>query len=972
MSLSHGFEKQREDYIGEIDCLATLYRHRKSGAELMSLSARDENKVFGVSFRTPPDDSTGIAHIMEHSVLCGSRKYPVKAPFLEMLKSSLNTFLNAMTFPDKTVYPVASTNLQDFYNLVDVYLDAVLHPRITPDILKQEGWHYELDGPDGPLTFKGVVFNEMKGSYSSPDDRVRRLSQRSLYPDTTYGVDSGGDPAEIPNLTYEAFKRFHERFYHPSNAKFFFYGDDDPDKRLEILDRALSEFSAIEVDSGVELQERFPTPLRERRAFPASPEAGSARQAQVTVNWMLDEIRDPETGLALGVLNEILLGSSAAPLRKALIDSRLGEGLTGSGLGSWSRQPSFSTGLKGVAAGDADKVEALILDTLEKLAVEGIDPLTVEAAINTAEFRLRENNTGSFPRGMAIMFRALQFWNYGRSPLEPLSWEAPLERLKARLGAGERVFEDMIRTHLTGNAHRTTVLFEPDPGLAVRETAEERARLDAAKAAMSAEEIAQVIEDTRRIRALQEKADSPEALAAIPRLTLADLPEKHAAIPCEIREVAGVKTLTHELPANGVIYAEIGLDLRQLPGELLPFVGIFRRALLETGAGDKDMVALSQTIGRTTGGISALGWTSAIVNDSDPAAWLILRGKTMPDKASGLGDLLTDILTSARLGDTARIAQIVDEERAAMESRLIPAGFQFIGTRLRAALGKADWATEQMGGVSYLLALREFAETMKSDPARITEALERIRSLLLRREGAIFNVTADAEGLRAAESVFARLAGALSTERSALHDWPLPEAPRVQGLTIPAKVNYVAKGADLTQLGYSPGGAAMVASHWLRGGWLWEKVRVQGGAYGGFSALDEKSGLFNFASYRDPNLARTLAVYDGAGQYLRDEAANDQAREQAIIGTIGKIDAYRLPDAKGFTSLLRHLSGANDVWLESIRNEVLQTTAEDIRGFADALDAVARDGRIVVMGAEDSLASASHEMPEPFSLTRLT
>ncbi|NJM36219.1 MAG: hypothetical protein HC850_17705 [Rhodomicrobium sp.] len=430
--------------------------------------------MFGASFRTPPQDSTGIAHILEHSVLCGSRKYPVKAPFLELLKGSLNTFLNAMTYPDKTVYPVASTNLQDFYNLVDVYLDAVFHPRITPEILQQEGWHYELETPDAPLTFKGVVFNEMKGVYSSPESRVSSLSGRSLYPDTIYGIDSGGDPREIPDLTYENFKAFHERYYHPSNARLFFYGDDDPEKRLEILDRVLSEFAPARYGSQVPLQPRFDAPRKLEYTIPASADDADKKRARLTVNWMLDEVADAETELALSILNYTLAGTPASPLRKALIDSRLGEDVTGMGLSTSLRQMKFGAGLKGIDAADADKVEALILGTLERLAKEGIDPATVEAAINTVEFRLRENNTGSFPRGISVMLRALQAWNYDRDPIAPLLWSGPLDAIKVRLARGERVFEPLIEAQLLDNPHRTTVLFKPDPEQTAREAREER------------------------------------------------------------------------------------------------------------------------------------------------------------------------------------------------------------------------------------------------------------------------------------------------------------------------------------------------------------------------------------------------------------------------------------------------------------------------------------------------------------------
>jgi Zn-dependent M16 (insulinase) family peptidase len=970
-TISHGFELQRETRVDEIDSIARLYRHRKTGAELLSVIGGDENKVFGVAFRTPPADSSGVAHILEHSVLCGSRKYPVKAPFLEMLKGSLNTFLNAMTYPDKTLYPVASVNLQDFYNLVDVYLDAVLHPRLTPEILQQEGWHYELESPDAPLIYKGVVFNEMKGGYSSPDDRTRRLSQQSLYPDTAYGVDSGGDPSEIPSLTYADFKAFYERHYHPSNAKFFFYGDDEPERRLTLLDGVLSEFSAIEVDSQIALQPRFNAPRKIEHALAMSAAEPSAKQARISVNWMLDETPDPETALALAILSYALVGTPAAPLRKALIDSRLGDDIMATGLNTGLKQPMFGAGLKGIDATAGDQVETLILDTLQNLAGDGIDPATIEAAMNTVEFRLRENNTGSFPRGIAVMMRSLQSWNYDQDALAPLAWGAPLQSIKARLARGERVFEALIRDHLLDNPHRTTVLFTPDPELAAREGAEERARLDAARAAMSDEEVQAVIEQTRVLKRLQDAPDTPEALATLPMLTLKDLGLRNTPIPIEVADFGGTQLVTHDLPTAGVLYFDAGLDLRRLPADLLPFAGLFSRALVETGTAAEDFVALSQRIGRLSGGIRASSMTSVIPGKALSAAWLFLRAKAMPEKAGEMFSILRDVLLTARLDNRARIEQLVSEERAAIEAKLVPGGSFFAGQRLRSNLNEADWAAEQMDGLAQLAFLRQLAADMKSGAADPVAALERIRDSLVDRGSMVCNVTAAGADLKRVEPELGRFLDALPSRSAALPDWPMQQLPRFEGLTISAKVNYVAKGESLPKLGYKPGGAAMVASNWLRGTWLWEKVRVQGGAYGSFTALDRRSGVFAFLSYRDPNLLETIAVYDGAAGFLRKAAGNATELERSIIGTIGQIDSYRLPDAKGFVSLQRHLLKETDATHQALRDEVMTTGPAEIRAFADALDALAAHGRIVVLGSEEAILAANEKLEDRFTMTKI-
>jgi Zn-dependent M16 (insulinase) family peptidase len=481
----HGFELAREETIAEIASTARHYHHLKTGAELLSLVNSDENKVFGVTFRTPPADSTGVAHVLEHSVLCGTRKYPVKDPFAELAKSSLSTFLNAMTYPDKTTYPTASTNLQDFYNLVDVYLDSVFHPRLERETFPQQGWHYEIEGTQGDIICKGVVFNEMKGAYSSPDSMLATWSQRCLSRQHLW-CRQRGRPEEHSRFAYDNLQTFYQRYYHPSNARLYFYGDDGPDERLRRLDAVLSEFERIEIDSSVSLQPRFAAPRCISRTFPGREGDDKGRRAMVTVNWMLDEIGDSEADLALRILDHILIGTRASPLRKALFESSLGEDLAGGGIDQDLRQAMFSTGLKGVASADAGKVEALILDTLTVLAANGIDGAMVEASLNTIEFRMREQNTGRFPRGLALMLHTMRPWLHGLDPFAALAFEAPLRAVKGKLASGESLFEGLIERHLLANQHRCTVILEPDPAQVGREDAEERARLERERAAMTA------------------------------------------------------------------------------------------------------------------------------------------------------------------------------------------------------------------------------------------------------------------------------------------------------------------------------------------------------------------------------------------------------------------------------------------------------------------------------------------------------
>jgi presequence protease len=967
--MTHGFELIREQQIPELNSKARLYRHVKTGAQLLSMENEDENKVFGITFRTPPTDSTGVPHIMEHSVLCGSRKYPVKEPFVELLKGSLRTFLNAMTFGDKTCYPVASQNVKDFYNLVDVYLDAVFFPLIPPHTLEQEGWHYELEALDAPLTYKGVVFNEMKGAYSSPDNLLYRYSEKSIFPDTTYGVDSGGDPEEIPNLTYEQFKSFHDTYYHPSNSFIYFYGDDDPEKRLEILDAYLSQFERLDVDAKIELQARFDEPRRFSYSFDAS-ESEDDDKSMVTVNWLLTETVDVQTTFALEMLGYILTGTPASPLRKALIDSGLGEDLAGAEMQDQQRQLYFSTGLRGIASEDAEAVEALILDTLHSLADDGIDPDMIEAAMNTIEFALRENNTGSYPRGLALMIGALSSWLYGGDPMERLAFEAPLNALKENLKTDPRFFEKLIEKHLLNNGHRAIVLLEPDPELRQRKDAAERERLDKVRAGMGEDELLAVIENTRRLKELQSAPDSAEALATIPMLSLDDLEKQNKLIPIEKLEVHDTPVLYHDLFTNGIVYLDVGFNLHALPQEYLPYLSLFSQALLEIGTEQEDFVKLSQRIGRKTGGIYTTSLVSAVRGQKQSAAWMFMRGKSTVEQAGDMLDIMRDVLLNVKLDNRERFRQMLLEDKAGQEARIIPAGHSVANVRLRSRFNEADWVNEQMGGLSYLFFLRQLAQEVENHWPVVLEKLEAVRQFLVNRSAMICNVTLDAANWTQVQPRLNNFLEALPANGAMVNTWTPQFNEADEGLTIPAQVNYVAKGAPLYELGYKLHGSVGVITNFLRTTWLWEKIRVQGGAYGGFCAFDQRSGVFSYLSYRDPNLLSTLDNYDKTVDFLRGVELDSSELAKSIIGTIGDMDAYQLPDAKGYTSLVRHLVGDTDEFRQQFREQVLSTSAADFKAFADVLEQVREQGAVVVVGSQEAIQSANQSLSNPLQVVK--
>jgi Zn-dependent M16 (insulinase) family peptidase len=952
----HGFELIQERHIAEYNTQARLYRHVRTGAQLLSMANSDENKVFSINFCTPPTDSTGLPHILEHSVLGGSRKYPVKEPFMELVKGSLKTFVNAMTFPDMTVYPVASQNLKDFYNLIDVYMDAVFYPRISEKTLQQEGWHYELAGLDAPLTYSGVVFNEMKGVYSSPDAVMGDFTRTTLMPDTIYGHNYGGDPAVIPDLTYANFKRFHETYYHPSNARFFFYGDDPVEDRLRLVDAFITEFERIPVKIDIQKQSRWSEPRRTVKPYEAGEDDS---RSQISLSWLLGETQDIDTALAWGLLSHVLTGTPASPLRKALIDSGLGEDLTGSGVDPYQREMFYTVGLKGIAGGDADKVESLIVDTLYQLATHGIDKETVAASMNTVEFGMRELNTGGYPRGIALMIGLLPTWIHGGDPMDALAFDGPLQQIKDKLAAGVPFFENLIREQLLNNPHRSTLILAPDSNVRELRDAAERERLERERGVMNQADLQQVMETARRIKAISETPNRPEDLATIPMLQRSDLEPKIRVIPLAKLEAGGTPILYHDLPTNGIAYLDLAFDLHALPAEYLPYVDLFGRALLEQGTATQDPVSLINRIGQQTGGIRASSLLSAAFSSARGAAYQTLRAKAMAAQTGDLIAILKDVLLTANLDNRERFSQIVLEEKAGFESYLMFSGHAVADKAVRAGFSETDWAAEQMGGVSAFFFLRELVERIEQDWPAVLATLEAIRSLLINRAGLVVNVTLDADNWRHFQPQVTDLLDSLPTKAALNVEWNWQRPARSVGLTVPSQVNYVAQGVNLYQHGYELHGSSRVILRYLAATYLHERVRAQGGAYGAMSPFDFLSGGLSFLSYRDPNLLGTLKNYAGAVEFLKTIDLSEDELTKAIIGAIGVMDAHLLPDAKGYASMVNTLVGYTDDMRQQIRDEVLNTTVQDFREFATAVQSVAEHGVVAVVGSKDAISKAN-------------
>jgi Zn-dependent M16 (insulinase) family peptidase len=946
------------------------------------VSSDDDNKVFGITFRTPPEDSTGVPHVLEHSVLCGSRKYQTKDPFVHLLKGSLQTFLNAFTYPDRTCYVVASQNEKDFYNLCNVYADAVFHPRAISDpmVLAQEGWHLELENKEDPLTYKGVVYNEMKGVYSSPDSLLMRASQRSIFPANTYSVDSGGDPRVIPELSFEQFSEFHHRFYHPSNSRIYFSGDDDVYKRLDFMDSYLRDFQASPEyadKSRVEWQAKtFTEPQREVQMYPAG--ADQPETHMVMVNWLLNEKPFTATEeLTLGALDHLLMGTTSSVLYKTLMESGLGDAITGGGVSDELLQATFSVGLKGVQPDKVHEVEKLILDTLAKVAEDGFTAEDIAASMNTIEFQMREFNTGSFPKGLSIMLGAMSKWLYDRDPTEALKFEQPLAELKANISeSGSQVFQDMLKAILVDNTHRTTVELAPSKTMEEEIVQDEIKRLETIKAQLSDAQLEDIIQKTSELKALQAADDPPAATATIPSLKLGDLKREVTEYPIEVsmnENGSGITVVRHNLGStSGIAYVSLAVDISQLSLEEVSLLPIFSKALMETGAGQYDSVQLSQKIGTHTGGVGVSDLITAVHVDGgaeDVASTgenmqtkLIIRGKATSENIDELFDVFKLVLVEARLDSQQKIGELLRQSRSRLESRIQGSGHSMVSARMKARHRVGAFVEELMGGITYLDTVKSLLKEAEDDWPSLLAKLEAMREKVLDpsvcRSGMLLDITGDQQVLDSIQSNVASFLNKLPGDADGLklpdfskeiHPWVSPAKAMMaemlpivdEGFVVPTQVSYVGKSGMIYDVEEKIPGSSAVVSRFLRTRYLWDYVRVMGGAYGGFCQFSPFSGFFAFLSYRDPNLDKTLDVYDAAADALEAAAesmeANPDALETAIIGTIGDMDGALSPDQKGSTAFQRWIINESPEYRQKYRDEILATKPSDFKEFAQRL-----------------------------------
>ena len=953
--LNPNFELVSRTKVPEIDSEVLHLRHKQTGADVLSLINTDDNKVFGVAFRTPVSCSNGVPHILEHSVLCGSQAFPVKDPFIQMARSSLRTYLNATTWPDRTLYPVASTNTADIENLRRVYMDAVFKPLLTEQTFLQEGWHYEFDAETKRLKRSGIVLNEMKGAYADPDSALTDGTISGLLPDTLYKFDAGGDPAIIPTLTYEQFVEYHRTYYHPSNALIFFSGNDDPAKRLELVEEYLSDYERVATPAEMPLQKRWATPQEHEVTYPCDDTASDVKRDMVTVNWLIGEVSDFETRFGLAILDKILTGSEGAPLRRALLASEIGEGIAFGGLAEYVREAVFGIGLRGMQADRKNDLEKLILETLSTLVSQGISPGLIDASLSVVEFQLREKNTGSTPRGLVIFTDTVSEWRYGRDLLEHLQYEKPLAALKARLATGERYFEGLIEKYFLKNPHRMTLTVRADKTQSARELAAESSDLTKIEAALSSNERSNIEQQALELQRLQATPNTAEELATLPMLRVADLDRRLKVTPQEEIKLGTARILAHPLETQGVVYLDLAYNLSACPAALLPAAAFFGRIMFALGTTEQSFFELSERIMSTSGGIGAGVAIDRSFDRSSVAQHFFVRGKSLRAKFPDMLQLISDVQRNININDRQRIRKIALEQKAGIEQGLLGSGHRVVLSRLQAMLDPVCALRERMSGIDYLDWVRALPTRIDNDWPSVEAELRQVQAVL-NKSGLQVGITASRSIL---QERIDQVSGFINNLDSGSANIQTPAAPTLaaldEGLAASTQVFYVAKGLDLYARGYTYSAALSVVCNYISRSYLWDRVRVQGGAYGAFASGSRDTGLFAMASYRDPRFKETVAVYDQLAKHLTNIDLDSTELERLIIGTVGDFENYKLPDAEGRAKFVRSLSGESDQARQALYEEILSTSLADFRRLGEAIGDLEASGIVVALGPEEAL-----------------
>ena len=939
----------RKTRLEELRMDAYVLSHEKSGARVILMPCSDENKVFAIGFRTTPTDSTGVPHILEHSVLCGSDKYPVKDPFVELMKSSLNTFLNAVTYPDKTVYPVASCNDKDFANLMDVYLDAVLHPRMRSEekIFRQEGWRYEIEAPEAPLTINGVVYNEMKGAFSSPDEILNRYAMNTLFPDTTYGVESGGDPDVIPELTYEQFCAFHQKFYHPSNSYILLYGNMDMNERLDFMDREyLSAYDRIDPHTEIGLQPAFSEEVRAEIAYPLAPGEPEDDRAFLSRQWAVGTILDDRTVKAMGILDTVLLQAPGAPLKQALLDAGVGKDISG-GYMPGGLQPFYMITAKDTEPGKAELFDRIVYETLEKLAREGLNRKSLEAAISSAEFRVREADFGGLARGLVFGLSLMDSWLYdGEDPFRPLRFEQDFKFLREHVADG--YFEDLIRRCLLENPHTSFLTMEGKKGLAEEREEALAEKLAAYKASLSEEAVLDLVRRTQELRAFQEAEDAPEDLAKMPHLERSDIETKARQILNTEEAFLGTRLISRSLPTVGIAYLSAWFGLEALPEENIPYLGLLKACFGNISTENYSYPDLYNEILTQTGAFSLDLDTFSNVQDGSWRPVVSFSVKALYEKMPAAAALAEEVFLRSDYTDAKRLKEILNELLTTMRTNLTEAGHQTAILRASAAGSDKALFGDLTGGVSFYRFAADLAAHFDEKREEITARLRETAAAVFASNRLIFNLTCEEGCKERVKDALEPLVRALPVRTAVCFSMPAAGGP-AEGLKISGGVNYVALAGSYAAAGpYT--GSLRVLRTLLRSFYLWQQLRVLGGAYGAMCNFP-MTGQSYFSSYRDPNLDRTIETYEKIPAFLRELQLPDQAMLNFIISTIGGMDYPFTPSVLGEMDFKALMSGITQEMLQQERNEVLGCTVEEMHRLAAYVQAILDGGKICVVGS---------------------
>ncbi|MGI6585623.1 MAG: insulinase family protein [Lutisporaceae bacterium] len=948
----HGFRLIEERDIKEANSTARFFKHEKSGARLFYMENEDDNKVFSITFRTPPKDSTGLPHILEHSVLCGSRKFPTKESFVELAKGSLNTFLNAFTFGDKTMYPVASRNEKDFENLMDVYLDSVFYPNIYkyPQILKQEGWHYELEDPSEELRYKGVVYNEMKGALSSPESVLLRKLQETLFPDSPYGYESGGDPEVIPELTQDEFIAFHKKYYHPANSYIFLYGKMDALGRMKFIDEEyLKDFEAIPVDSAIPLQKAFEKMRSYELEYPVSVKEDEKDKTYLSLNYAVGLSTDPELYIAMEILEYILLSTPASPLRKALIEAGLGKDVFGRYDNS-ILQPVFSIIIKNSNIESREKFKDIVAGTLKRLVNEGLDIKLAEAAVNLKEFQLRESDFEGYPKGLIYNIKIMDSWLYDQDPFMHLRYGHIFDKIRAELN--NRYFEKLIGKYLLNNTHSSLLVLKPRKGMSEEKDEETKARLRNIKANMSQEQLQELVKETGELKKWQDTPDSPEQLALIPMLSIEDIDRKGEVLPQLVREVSGIKVLAHHMFTNDIVYVNLLFDTTAVPQELLQYIPLLSVILGRVSTENYSYGEISKEIDMHTGGIK---FSTQVYGEKDDDSKyhpvFSVRGRALAGKMTRMFEIISEIIARTKLDDSGRIKEIIQENRSRIEMMISNEGHTIACKRLFSYFSQEGSYQEAVSGLTYYKFIADIERNYESRIADVKENLQKLMRLIFRKEGLIAGVTCEEDDYSGAAESLNLVFKELSDEKHPTVRYDFKVESLNEGLMTQGKVQYVAQGYNFIRLGYPYSGKLQVLRTISRYSYLWNRIRVQGGAYGAFSGFERNGNMF-MVSYRDPNLKETLKVYDEMHSYMKDFRIEEREMTKYIIGTISKLDLPLTPFMKGERAIENYMRKITQEDLQKEREEILGTREQDIRELSDMIFELMKRQSYCVLGSE--------------------